>query len=175
MVRGVITGRPEAPAPRQPAAGDTVVRVIGVPLATHQQFQRHYRELRREVRLLALAHEADHPLARTLSDLFGSLERDLRVNLGSEQVTAALAEHREVTDVHVTVASDTVDRIGRFIELLDLADDFCRQSRMLSLARTPEQQRFQRWFLGEFVRQQSGAAPHAWRESDELDRHSSVS
>jgi hypothetical protein len=175
MIQGVITGQPEAPAPRQPLAGDTAVRVVGVPLTTHQQFQRHYRELRREVRLLALAHEADHPLARTLSDLFGSLERDLRVNLGSDQVTMAQDDDREVTDVLVTVDAETVGRIGRFTELLDLADDFCRQSRMLSLARTPEQQRFQRWFLGEFVRQQSGGTPIPWREADEADRRSSVS
>ena len=52
----------------------------------------------------------------------------------------------------------TAAAIGRFLELLDLADAFCREERLLSLARTPEQRRFQRWFLGEFVRQEQGEA-----------------
>ena len=52
----------------------------------------------------------------------------------------------------------TAATIGRFIELLDLADAFCREKRLLSLARTPDQQRFQRWFLSEFVRQERGEA-----------------
>ena len=54
---------------------------------------------------------------------------------------------------------ETAATIGRFIELLELADDFCRAERLLSLARTPEQRRFQRWFLSEFVRQEQGEPP----------------
>jgi len=59
----------------------------------------------------------------------------------------------------------TAATIGRFIELLDLADAFCREKRLLSLARTPDQQRFQRWFLSEFVRQERGEAALAWQDA----------
>ena len=45
------------------------------------------------------------------------------------------------------------------LTLLDLADEFCRGQRLLALARTPEQAEFQRWFLGEFVRQARGEEP----------------
>ena len=45
------------------------------PGARLHRLQRHYRELRREIRLLALAHEDDYPLAKNLSDLFGALEQ----------------------------------------------------------------------------------------------------
>ena len=58
----------------------------------------------------------------------------------------------------------TARTLSRFIELLDLADDFCRQQRLLSLARTAEQRRFQSWFLGEFVRQADGEEPLPWTE-----------
>ena len=119
----------------------------------------HYRELRREVRLLALAHEADYPLAKTLSDLFGSLDRDLREGIGAEQIETRAgrpASHDRPAGAHA--ADRPRATIGRFIELLDLADDFCREERLLSLARTPEQRRFQSWFLGEFVRQAKGEA-----------------
>ncbi len=151
------------------------MRVLGVPLQAHQQFQRHYRELRREVRLLALAHEEDYPLAKSLSDLFGSLERDLREGLGADQIRAALREGRDVADLEIAVPVLTVENIRRFIELLDLADEFCRQERLLSLARSPEQQEFQRWFLGEFVRQRAGEQPRAWHGSSVAGPRSSVS
>jgi hypothetical protein len=174
LVDGVVTGLADAP-PREPRDDDVVVTVLGVPLRTYLLFQHHYRELRREVRLLALAHEADYPLAKSLSDVFGSLERELREGMGADQIDAAVRAGREVADLRLTVAAETAAKIGRFIELLDLADAFCREERLLSLARTPEQRQFQRWFLGEFVRQASGESPVAWQDSGVSSPRSSVS
>ena len=68
------------------------------------------------------------------------------------------------TDLRVAIATDGAATVGRFLELLDLADAFCRDQRLLSLARSSEQREFQRWFLGEFVRQQAGNAPLAWHD-----------
>ena len=100
----------------------------------------HYRELRREVRLLALAHESDYPLAKTLSDLFGSLDRDLRAGhpeRGHRVGAGGRRDHDRPAGQHA--ARRRAQSIGRFLELLDLADAFCREERLLSLARTPEQ------------------------------------
>ena len=58
---------------------------------------------------------------------------------------------------------DVGDDFQRFIELLELADAFCRQERLLTLARTPDQIAFQTWMFGEFVRQTHGAQPMRWR------------
>ena len=174
LVDGLITGL-AAQEPREPQHDDVGVKVIGVPLRTYLMFQRHYRELRREVRLLAMAHEADYPLAKNLSDVFGSLERELREGMGADQIDEALRHGREVADLHVSVPAETATKIGRFIELLDLADAFCREERLLSLARTPEQQQFQRWFLGEFVRQTAGEPPVAWHDSSVPSPRTSVS
>ena len=55
--------------------------------------------------------------------------------------------------------------LSRFVELLDLADEFCREERLLSLARSAEQRKFQVWFLGEFVRQADGEPPLSWLEA----------
>ena len=151
----------------------THVEVRGVPLSQFHAFQGHYRELRREVRLLALAHESDYPLAKTLSDLFGSLDRDLREGIRSEDIESRQAAGEATTDLRVAhAARDRAESIGRFLELLDLADAFCREERLLSLARTPEQRRFQQWFLGEFVRQVQGEAPLAWPDAPEPGRTS---
>jgi hypothetical protein len=68
------------------------------------------------------------------------------------------------------------DDFQRFIELLELADAFCRQERLLTLARTPEQVNFQTWMFGEFVRQTHGADALPWRPpGPAVSRHQSVS
>lgn len=165
-VEGVITGSaPDDVEGAEGAADLLEFEIRNVPLKAYVAFQRHYRELRREVRLLALAHEADYPLAKSLSDLFGSMEQPLREGLGVQQIEQALEAGASATDIHVVMRKQTGLSIDRFIELLDLADAFCREERLLSLARTAEQQRFQRWFLGEFVRQARGEAPIAWAGS----------
>ncbi len=161
-VEGVITGVVSETRPRADAPGMIEFEIRDVPLKSYVGFHRHYRELRREVRLLALAHEADYPLAKSLSDLFGALEQPLHDGMGLDQIEAALEAGSSTTDVHVVMDAASADVIGRFIELLDLADAFCREERLLSLARTVEQQRFQEWFLGEFVRQANGEEPLPW-------------
>ncbi|WP_231482685.1 ATP-binding protein [Nocardioides sp. URHA0020] len=163
-VEGVVTGERVAPA-REPAPDEMRIDIVGVPLRMYVEFQRHYRELRREVRLLSLAHESDYPLAKDLSALFGALENDLRDGIGAEQIEQALASGAATADLHVAMPRETAATIGRFIELLDLADAFCREKRLLSLARMPDQQRFQRWFLSEFVRQEQGAPAVAWKDA----------
>jgi hypothetical protein len=141
------------------------VHILDVPLDLYIGFQHHFRELRREVRLLALAHESDYPLAKSLSDLFNSLDRQLREGTGVEQIDDALTQGLETTDLVVHMPRAAAATLARFVELLDLADDFCRQQRLLSLARTPEQRKFQNWFLTEFVRQAKGEAPRSWLEA----------
>lgn len=167
MIPGVMTGLTNpTPAPEDDDRVEVCVRAV--PLRAYQEFQRHFRELRREVRLLALAHEAEYPLAKDLSDLFGTLERDLREGISDRQVEAALTAGATTADLPVALARTTIATLDRFIELLDLADAFCREERLLSLARSPEQQRFQRWLLGEIVRQEAGETPLPWSETMSL-------
>lgn len=164
-VPGVVTGMDGARAHRAPTRDRVRVQILGVPLRLYVEFQQHFRELRREVRLLALAHETDYPLAKSLSDLFATLDRHLREGIGVEQIEAAIAANRPTTDLLVHMPRATARTLSRFVELLDLADDFCRQQRLLALARTAEQRRFQNWFLSEFVRQAEGEEPVAWTET----------
>lgn len=162
-----ITGLEHRRRQRQePDAADLVVEIHDVPVRAYVAFQRHYRELRREVRLLALAHESHYPLAKTLSDLFGSLERPLREEMGRDQIDVALASGLEHADLRVPIVPATAERLGGFVELLDLADAFCREERLLSVARSPEQRAFQTWLLGEFLRQSRGETPRPWTPSE---------
>ena len=167
---GVISGLSDATVARTPGSGDVWIDVLGVPPASHLRFQHHYRELRREVRLLAFAHEEDYPLAKNLSDLFGTLEPELRGGMGADQIEEALRAGRESQDLRLCVPADAATSFGRLLELLDLADSFCRQERLLSLARSDDQRSFQRWFLGEFVRQCGGQPPLPWHDPSVTSR-----
>ena len=159
-VAGAVTGLPEPP---KRSERDTIhVRLLGAPIRALAEFETHYRELRREVRLLALAHEDKYPLAKSLADLFGSLQREVQDGLDADEVRRARAEGREAVDLNVPVSADEAETMGRFVELLDFADEFCRQQKLLSLARTKPQVDFQTWFFSEFTRQGSGHSPRRW-------------
>ena len=145
--------------------GEVAIQVKGVPVHAFSRFQRHYRDLRREIRLLALAHEHDYPLAKVLSEHFNALERPLRTNMGREQVDDALEAGRESIDLRLRMPPHDARQIGELIDLLDAADDFSRAERLLTAPRSPEQRSFQIWFLSEFRRQAGGAAPQAWSGS----------
>ena len=174
-VEGIITGLREAEARPRSGTGMMEIELHGVPLRLFFGFQMHYRELRREVRLLALANEASYPLAKTLSDHFGALDRQLSEGIGAYQIDAAVRSRVNTTDLRVAIASDGAVTVARFLDLLDLADEFCKEQRLLSLARSPEQRDFQRWFLGEFVRQQNGESPLAWHDAHVNSRPRNVS
>ena len=162
---GAITGIDRSRVEATPTRDRVRVRILDVPLALYVGFQQHFRELRREVRLLALAHESDYPLAKSLSDLFGTLDRQLRDGIGVEQIESAVQQGMDSTELVVHMPRATANTLVRFVELLDLADEFCRAERLLSLARSPEQRRFQAWFLTEFVRQANGEPPLSWLEA----------
>ncbi|KRC53952.1 MULTISPECIES: ATP-binding protein [unclassified Nocardioides] len=143
--------------------GEVAVQINGVPVVAFGRFQRHYRDLRREIRLLALAHEDDYPLAKVLSEHFDALERPLRSNMGREQVDEAHGEGRTSVDLRLRMPRESARQIGGLIDLLDAADDFSRAQRLLTAPRLPDQRAFQIWFLGEFRRQAAGAPPVAWQ------------
>ena len=155
-VEGRLTGLEHQVVPDPDAVH---YRLLAVPLHSLAEFEVHYRELRREVRLLALAHGDEYPLARHLSDLFGRMQRELRDGLPLDEVQAAREAGRETVDLTIRLSPVSAESMGRFVELLDFADDFCRQQRLLSLARSDEQRTFQTWFLTEIVRQQEGEDP----------------
>lgn len=93
--------------------GQVAIQVQGIPVRTFAQFQRHYRDLRREIRLLALAHETDYPLSKVLSEHFNALELPLRYGMGREQVDEALEAGEETIDLRLRMAPRSRVRSGR--------------------------------------------------------------
>jgi anti-sigma regulatory factor (Ser/Thr protein kinase) len=150
-------------------AGGTVVHLLHVSVELLQSTLAHGAELRRELRLLALAHQDTYPVASDLSAFFATISRDFRGQLGGEALLEALQTGRTHLDLDVKAPLDSERRFTRLMELLDLADAFCHNERLLTLARTPEQVVFEGWLFGEMVRQAGGSEPVPWRDLDPVE------
>ena len=174
---GRITGTPveDEDEVGEPEVDLVDISIRGIPVRDYFASTRHYRELRREIRLLALAHQDDYPLAKNLSDLFSAMDQQERAQVGTQQIEAAYAAGEETTDLELTLPRRVVDKVDLFIEMLDLADEFCRAERLLSVARTAEERAFQIWFLREFVRQAGGEEPRPWSAERAEDSETSRS
>ncbi len=141
------------------------IHLLHMPPDALQGTLAHGAELRRELRLLALAHHDTYPVASDLSTFFSEMSRDFRGQLGGEALLGALRSEQPYLDLEVKAGADTAKRFDRLIELLDLADAFCRNERLLTLARTDAQVVFQTWLFGQFVRQANGEEPLPWSDS----------
>lgn len=149
------------------------ILLLDVPVDEYLAFQRYFRELRREVRLLALAHESDYPLAKQLSATFDRLDRFLRVGVDRAEIPSRAAPETgaaPTTDLVRVMSAARARRAEQFAELLDLTDAFCREEKLLALARTPEQRAFQNWFLTELVRQARGEPAQPYPRSPGEER-----
>ena len=85
--------------------------------------------------------------------------------LTGEQLRQLRSAGVSASDMEVTVTRRAAAELGRFVELLSLADAFCVEQRLLTLARTPGQIAFQNWWFGEISRQLAGEPPTAWNAS----------
>ena len=163
---GVVLGWEDEP--EEPSFGDEetiTVHLLDVDVDLMQGTLAHGAELRRELRLLAVAHQDTYPVASDLSAYFAALARDFRWQLGGEALVEAVQQGRSTTDIDVLAPLDSADRFSRLLELYDLADAFCRNERLLTLARSTDQVDFQSWLFGEFIRQGRGEDPKPWSKS----------
>jgi anti-sigma regulatory factor (Ser/Thr protein kinase) len=140
------------------------IRLDRVPVRLMLNALTHGAELRRELRLLAVAHQDTYPVAGDLSEFFSGLGRDFRSQFDGPDLHRASDTGQEYVDLVVSAPIDSGPRFTRLIELLDLADAFCRSERLLTLARTRVLAIFQEWMFGEFVRQTKGVAPTPWHD-----------
>ncbi|HVL05806.1 MAG TPA: hypothetical protein VM388_07450 [Acidimicrobiales bacterium] len=141
------------------------VRLLRLPLEVWQRTQEHVDGLLREFALIAQDEEAK---LATPGRLLG-LVQQLTAGFGgfSEAQRAAMEEalQRGEAEIDLTyqvppAAAGAARQLG---DMLDEADEYCRRGdHLLTLAAGPEELRFRRWFIGEFVDQLGGAAPTPW-------------
>lgn len=161
-VPGTVSGLGTLPeAPEAPPDG-LPIQLHGVPVELHLAFRRHFRELSREIRLLALAHEGSYPVAAELADVFIATDGWLRDGLAGELVDAAGDAGEKYVDLDLVLPRTMVPLLDPLRDGLVRADVFCLQVDLLTLARTADQVEFATWLLTEVGRQAAGGVPRAW-------------
>lgn len=105
------------------------VRLAHMPLGQYRDFRRTYSDLRREVRLLSLAHEDHYPLARDLSRRFDLFDDHVDNAAVIDSVASQISRGRTHADIQLTVGKPAADLSHQMQDLLDLADAFCRSQR----------------------------------------------
>lgn len=147
-------------------AGVVEVRLVAFPLQLWQRSQEHVDELLREFALIAQSEDERPSVPRRLLDLVDELT-------AAYAGMSAAAEHErdealrrgalETTLVY-RVPADVSGAVQRLDDMLDEADAYCRSgSQLLTLQTPPDQVRFRKWFLSEFLAQVAGAQPTPWR------------
>lgn len=158
------------PADADDGAGDedlVTVRVLAAPLVLWDEAAQHTDELLREFSLLSFGlDQGGHAVPVRLLELVAALQaRYAGISEEPEQERlAALAAGRTSLDLTYRVPPAAGPACQQLRDLLDEADDYCRQGTLMTLATPPEQKRFRDWYLGEFVRQLEGEPPVVWSE-----------
>lgn len=152
------------------------VRILGVPVVVHAQTAEHHDELLREFQLLLASAATDDngsrparviALAASLRHQFGTLSA-----AQAEELDAARDAGVATTDLVYRLPAAAAPAAARYNELLDEADEYCRQGRLMTMAAPVVVLAYRRWLLNEFVAQIGGHAPTPWPESESAARPS---
>ena len=146
-----------------PAPAELIpIHLLNMPAQVFAVARIRHGELRREVRLLAMAHGKEYPIATELSGLFVKAEQERRRSQGVDRLDEAIAAGVDRIDLAYQVPISAPDTMSRLLEMLEKADEFCRDQKLLTLAASPQQSALQQWYLGEFTRQAAGEEPVPW-------------
>lgn len=151
-----------------PVTGEDLVtvRIRSFPLQVHARAQQQSAEMRREMQLV-LGQEQLQPgsvpsrlleLSHALSERYSGFteEQERQIEDGIAAGQERLDELVFRVPVHVRQAVDQLSAI------LDEADAWCREGRLLALATPPDLVEYRTWYLQEFARQADGEPPRPW-------------
>jgi anti-anti-sigma factor len=147
------------------------VHLIGLPVAVHEEADRHMQALNREFELIRRSEQDANILPHRLQALIDELDGRF-AGFGDEptQALEAAVERRETSiDLHYRIPPAAGEAAHRLGELLDEADAYCRAGEHLLTLVTPKDAlRYRHWFLREFERQTKGLEPVPWAEHHEV-------
>jgi hypothetical protein len=145
-----------------------VVQLRRVPVELQARAAEHAEELQREFVLIAegLQHsEGTVPLPRRLLDLVEVLQREFS-GFTTEQEDAfdeALRAGVRTLDLTFRVPPGAGQAAVAIAEMMDEADEYCREGRhLLTLATPPDLVAYRQWYLQQFVDQIAGRPPAPW-------------
>jgi anti-sigma regulatory factor (Ser/Thr protein kinase) len=154
----------DAPSdPPAAAPGARLVRFVGVPVDGYLELQAHNDALFRELELISIELEgADaRAVAGPLADLVDQLYRRFRPQRDSyrDVVAAALARGEATVELETTATPAAAGGAWRYLALLELADELCRDGTLLTPEPPGTVKALRRWFVEQLAAQVDGAPP----------------
>jgi hypothetical protein len=146
------------------------IRMVGVPVELFLATRQQHDELMREFAVLALAHQ-DEGSAQPAE--LRRLVHELGLHYGAsgpradESVETASQAGQATIELTYRVPISVLEAADRLENLMQSADAFCREGRMLTMPRTPQMARFAAWWLGELRRQVAGYGPTPWSQASD--------
>jgi anti-sigma regulatory factor (Ser/Thr protein kinase) len=155
--------RQPRPAPPARAPGSPV-RFVGVPVDDYLELQAHNDALFRELELISIELEGDDAarVAAPLADLVDQLYRRFRGQRDSYRDVVAAAQVRgaPTVELETTASPAAVAAAWSYLDLLEQADDLCRDGILLTPEPSTEVKTLRRWFVEQMAAQVlEGAAP----------------
>jgi hypothetical protein len=138
------------------------IRLLGMPVELFAHLRRHFNELGRELRLLALSEPERYPLAVEFSETFLQVEYERRQAAGVEALDEAIQDGGATVDLTYRAPRTTPATMQRIGELLRQVYDQLSGSVLLSVPPPEDLIALERWYLGEFSRQAAGEQPERW-------------
>jgi hypothetical protein len=145
------------------------VRVLQMPVPLWSRSQEQHDALMREFALMSVPteeSERQRHVPTRLSQLIDTLTADFEgVSTEQEQqlYNAAAAGQPVIDELVYMLPLAAVPASKALGEMLDEADEFCRQGKhLLTLAADDELVRFRRWYLDQFIEQADGKPPVPW-------------
>lgn len=145
------------------------VRMLQLPVSVWSRSQEQHDALMREFALMSVPSDEEdrqRDVPSRLTELMAQLTSDFEdvATEQEEQLFAAAGAGQPVIDELVyRVPAAVAPACQALGEMLDEADEYCRQGQhLLTLAADEELVRFRWWFLDQFISQAGGAAPVAW-------------
>jgi hypothetical protein len=145
------------------------VRLQQLPVPLWSRSQEQHDALMREFALMSVPTdegERTRHVPTRLRELIDTLTADFEgVSTEQEQqlYAAAAAGQQVIDELVYTIPRAAVPASKALGDMLDEADEYCRQGQhLLTLAADDELVRFRRWFLDQFIDQAGGKPPVAW-------------
>lgn len=139
------------------------VVLIDVPVKLMHYYRVRFRDLRREMTLIALSDGDGGTAAHRLHATAQVLERFRHVGDASNQrIDKAVADGKDRATLDYDLPRVMVAAIDEMGQALRAADDFCRERRMLTLAAGPQEKAVRSWYIGQIIAQANGAQATPW-------------
>ena len=138
------------------------IQLLGMPVELFAHLRRHFNELGRELRLLAITDGDRYPLAVDFAETYLQVEFERRQVVGLEVLDRAITDRASAVDLTYLVPPSAPATMQRLSRHLREVYDRLSGSVLLSVRPPDDLIDLQQWYFGEFNGQANGEEPTRW-------------